>query len=471
MAGGTKRRLAVYDFDDTLVSSRGSVSVDHGEGDITILDSSSFAYFKPTPGDKIDFGDFNDITRPRLIKKGMDAIKKDASDPNTRVVVLTARPKGSAPAISKFFDHLGIKGVEAVALQSSRPEDKARWVEEASEGAEEVFFMDDSKKNTAAVEGLAARVKAKVITNNPPHPTDSDYDGDTISKVFKSDSPTKAILEVEDKAQEDGKEEGRRVRKPSEWWTNQSPEFQRQYCKNHPESQYCKGIAASRRCRNAKVVDASVKDIVDKIVRKIRDSALIQRLTDKVMRFFQTRNPANDLSPDEVAAIYRSEDYGDDFDLTGGRELEIGWTNHAKYRSDLRGIDPSRVNEAIRDFADTHRRVDKKLNLLKPGVGKVVVDMKQNSDPERAAVITVMASAGPAKELQDRADKVKSQRVKKYVKEGLLPKVKQLGDAAWYWLERLEVDFKKLRPEGLMEGFTDEDFDELFFVITGDKRK
>ena len=34
------RRLCVYDFDDTLVSSESSVTVEHGDGEKTVLDRS-----------------------------------------------------------------------------------------------------------------------------------------------------------------------------------------------------------------------------------------------------------------------------------------------------------------------------------------------------------------------------------------------------------------------------------------------
>ena len=75
------------------------------------------------------------------------------------------------------------------------------------------------------------------------------------------------------------------------------------------------------------------------------------------------------------------------------------------------------------------------------------------------------------KEIEQRAGKVRSVKVKKYVKDGLMPKIKKMGTGAGFWLERLEKEFGKLKPEGWMEGFEDEDFNDLYFVLTGDKRK
>lgn len=242
----TAKRLSVFDFDDTLVSSQSSVTVEHGDGEVTVLDSASFAYFRGTSGDHIDFADFNNVTKPRIIKKGMDALKKAAADSDTRVVILTARPKGSASAVKKFMESLGIKNVEAVALQSSDPMDKAKWIEKEAGDAEEVEFTDDSSRNAEAVATLSGKIKAKVKINNPPHPSEGDYEGKTMTQVFESDTPTPAKVEVK-------KDQGQDEEKPSAshmqsiWWKKQSPEFKQQYCKDHPESQYCGLKAASFR--------------------------------------------------------------------------------------------------------------------------------------------------------------------------------------------------------------------------------
>lgn len=233
------RRLAVFDFDDTLVTSESSVTVEHGDGEVTVMDSAAFAYFKGTDGDRIDFADFNNVSNPRLIRSGMEAFKKAAGDPDTRTVILTARPKGSASALKKFMEALGFENIEAVALQSSDPMDKARWIEQQAGNVEEVEFMDDSSKNVEAVESLKGKINVKTV--NPPHPKEGDYEGNVIKKTFESDTPTPAKVEV--KQEQDPKT----PHSNSPWWTKQSPEFQRQYCKEHPESPYCGARAARTR--------------------------------------------------------------------------------------------------------------------------------------------------------------------------------------------------------------------------------
>jgi len=239
-----RKRLFVIDFDDTLVSSQSSVTVEHGDGEVTILDSVSFAYFRGSDGDHIDFKDFNHVTKPRLIKNGMAALKKAVADKDTRVVILTARPKGAASAVSKFMKKLGFGDVEAVALQSSDPMDKARWIEHNAGEVEEIEFTDDSSSNVKAVQSLDGKIHGKLKLNNPKHPKEEDYEGQTIQNVFESDEPAAAKVDVK-KEKKPGEQEQGTQHTMSPWWQEQSKEFKQQYCQNHPESKYCGAKAAS----------------------------------------------------------------------------------------------------------------------------------------------------------------------------------------------------------------------------------
>ena len=68
------------------------------------------------------------------------------------------------------------------------------------------------------------------------------------------------------------------------------------------------------------------------------------------------------------------------------------------------------------------------------------------------------------KSVQEAAHKA-SPRVKHYVENSFIPKVKQAGPAAGVWLEYLERNFDKLKPQGAMNGFTPADFKELKGII------
>ena len=228
VAGEAARKLACYDFDDTLVSSTSTIVVEHGDGEITHLSNAEFTYFRGVAGDKLNFEDFNNVTHPRIIKGGMDAIRKDSADPEARTVVLTARPKGSAPAVKKFLESLGIKNVEVVGLQSSDPMDKAKWIQRNSEGMEDITFMDDSKRNVDAVDTLQGHIKAKLRTSLPKKPEEADYDGEEIHQVFESDNPSHEIVKFEkdqDGAVEDEPKQESESHRTSPWWRKQTPDF------------------------------------------------------------------------------------------------------------------------------------------------------------------------------------------------------------------------------------------------------
>ncbi len=151
MAAAAKR-MRVFDFDDTLVSSKGEVGVTRADGEKITMDSATFAHYKPLPGDRLDFTAFNNVIRPRKIKKNFDRLR-EAAKAGDRVVILTARAKGAQSAVAKFLEHEGVKGVEVVAIGSSNPYDKAEWISKATRegGYDDVEFYDDSTANANAV--------------------------------------------------------------------------------------------------------------------------------------------------------------------------------------------------------------------------------------------------------------------------------------------------------------------------------
>jgi hypothetical protein len=225
------KRMRVFDFDDTLVSSKGEVGVTKEHGEKITMDSATFAHYKPGPGDKLDFTAFNNVVKPRKIKKNFNRLR-EATKAGDRAVILTARAKGAASAVKKFLEKEGIKGVEVVALGSSDPNDKARWVDhETSKGGyEDVEFYDDSKANAKAVDDIGKKnhTKIKFVSSAVPHPTEADYDGPAESQVFNSDDPVAAVVEVKP-------EPGH----GSDWWKHQTPDFKQNYCREHERSKYC----------------------------------------------------------------------------------------------------------------------------------------------------------------------------------------------------------------------------------------
>ena len=242
-----KKKLRIYDFDETLAVATGYISIVHSDGEKITIDSATFAYFRPVEGDKLDFGAFNDVHKPRKIKKNWNSFEEDSKDDDTEVVILTARPKGSASSVRKYLDSQGVKNVKVVALQSSDPYDKARWIDKAIEEGEyeDVRFTDDSTRNAAAVAEHGEKHKEKGLkfeSIHSPHPhSDDEFLGAAADDSWHSDDPTTAVSEFKPSKPSDAgsSKSDAKDSKPSDWWSAQTPEFHKSYCREHESSKYC----------------------------------------------------------------------------------------------------------------------------------------------------------------------------------------------------------------------------------------
>jgi hypothetical protein len=145
---------------------------------------------------------------------------------------------------------------------------------------------------------------------------------------------------------------------------------------------------------------AAVQDVVEKIRKRIWNDELARRLVEKVEEYGKTKNPAADLTPQEAGLIYRDEDYGDELPLSRKRDVDIDWSNHAEYRSDLRDVNPHRVNQDIADRLKTKLVTPqhKKETFKAPGQ-TMVVDYNTGRNPAQADVVTVWAKQRIAREL------------------------------------------------------------------------
>ena len=141
-------------------------------------------------------------------------------------------------------------------------------------------------------------------------------------------------------------------------------------------------------------IQAGLAEVVEKIFHRIRDSELAQRMIEKVRKYWQTGNPADDLTPSETSMIYRPDDYGEMVPLSNRKKLDVEWSNHAEYRSDLRDVSPEKVNKAIEErLKGKLPHPDRnKVKLKEPGLGTIVLDYNMMGQPASADVITVWAS-------------------------------------------------------------------------------
>jgi len=145
------KKLRIFDFDDTLVKTNSFIYVTHKNGMKTKLSPGQYAKYDTRDGDEFDFKDFQQVTRPELIKGYVELLRRMVSSGGSReVYILTAR--AAERPVSQFIKDLGINGVKVIALGDNNPEKKADWIEDkVKAGYDDVFFIDDSEKNITAV--------------------------------------------------------------------------------------------------------------------------------------------------------------------------------------------------------------------------------------------------------------------------------------------------------------------------------
>lgn len=172
-AGKEKRKLRVFDFDDTLVKTQSKVGVNKANGTKLQLTPGEYAMYKKEPGDEMDYSHFQDLVQPEEIK-WMTRVLRRVINKNgvNAAVILTAR--GSKKPVETFFRLLGIPPIPIVALGDSDPQAKAQWVLYVIKkfNYDTVEFFDDSPRNVAAIEALGPMVpNTKIISRLIQHRT------------------------------------------------------------------------------------------------------------------------------------------------------------------------------------------------------------------------------------------------------------------------------------------------------------
>lgn len=157
-----RKVLSVFDFDDTLAKADAWIYVQRSGKTIKKLDPAQFAVYDPKAGETFDFRDFDKMLQnPRVIKQNIELLKKQldkarrSSRGARRVTILTARKIGLP--VTSFLKSIGINAY-VVPVGSSDPKVKADWIErQIKKGYDTVYFMDDSPKNTKAVQKMLRR--------------------------------------------------------------------------------------------------------------------------------------------------------------------------------------------------------------------------------------------------------------------------------------------------------------------------
>lgn len=157
-----KKKLRIFDFDDTLVKTGSIIHVTNSSGENFDLTPGEFAIYTAQSGDTFDFSDFSKLVNPKEIKWTVQ-ILRDIISSGGEVVILTAR---NAPApVHEFLKLSGLPPLEVIALGDSNPLKKSDYIKNRIEndGFDLVEFFDDSYKNIIAVESLKPLFPGVVI--------------------------------------------------------------------------------------------------------------------------------------------------------------------------------------------------------------------------------------------------------------------------------------------------------------------
>ena len=158
--------LAVFDFDDTLVTSDSATRVIRADGTTERLTSAAYVLYSPEPGDKFDYSEFDSIKNPKptkYLKVLRDAITACGAD---CVLVLTARAPTAGPALRQFFSDLGVYVADIVTVGGGNISSEAAAQAKAlvikdyasrlgDRGLTLIHFYDDSQANIDAVKAIA----------------------------------------------------------------------------------------------------------------------------------------------------------------------------------------------------------------------------------------------------------------------------------------------------------------------------
>jgi hypothetical protein len=167
-----KRKLRIFDFDDTLAKVQANIHVKNKDTE-TVLTPAEFAVYSPKPDDVFNFKEFNAMIRKAVpIKKNIELLKQAASDPGTKTTILTARLL--AYPIKRYLKTNFNLDVYIVALGDANPQKKADYIEkEIRKGYTDIIFIDDSIKNIRAVDKLIT--KYPEVTLKTVHTTEAEH--------------------------------------------------------------------------------------------------------------------------------------------------------------------------------------------------------------------------------------------------------------------------------------------------------
>ena len=186
-ASAKPKGISVWDFDDTLATTKSNVLYTMPDGTEGVLTAEQFAKQGEDmlqQGAEFDFSEFEKVTKGAKGPMFEKAVARNRKFGNDNVFILTARTQAAAEPIHEFLKAIGldIPLKNIVGLGNSTPEAKARWVVgKAAEGYNDFYFADDAYKNVKAVQNALEVLDVKSKTQqafrkaSSPEKLDADF--------------------------------------------------------------------------------------------------------------------------------------------------------------------------------------------------------------------------------------------------------------------------------------------------------
>jgi hypothetical protein len=154
------RKLRIFDFDDTLVTTDAKIKVPSKN---LSFSTSEFAKYKVQPDDVLDFSDFRTgkLFNPKPTAFFRTAFKKIIIG-DADIMILTARP--NTEEIKEFLaDYVDIDRLIIVG-GARTPEMKKNEIAKVLDDYDEIKFFDDSVPNIMAVRSLKSpKIKTQIV--------------------------------------------------------------------------------------------------------------------------------------------------------------------------------------------------------------------------------------------------------------------------------------------------------------------
>lgn len=159
-----KRRIVIFDLDDTLVKTKTFIKIHNPQYEETLyLTSSEFNHYSPKSEDTLDFSEFNNVKNlleGEIMPKYFDIMKREAASGEVAIVSARADDK----PIKKWLQYhkIQIKNEHVITVSHPRLNKKTTIQERKKEavkkfilkGYTDIIFYDDSEKNLQAIDEL-----------------------------------------------------------------------------------------------------------------------------------------------------------------------------------------------------------------------------------------------------------------------------------------------------------------------------